>query len=403
MNVEETPLVSIVIPVYNGSNYMREAIDSALAQTYPNIEVIVVNDGSTDATREIALSYGNRIRYFEKENGGVSTALNLAIRNMNGQYFSWLSHDDVYYPDKVEAEIDALRENGDMNLAVYGGMARLCMPERKVIPHLLKKRYSEKFLTAGIFASVFGCISGCSLMIPKSYFDVYGMFDESLRSTQDEKKWFEMFHDKRLLYVDKILIQSRRHNLQVTYTYSFKEYEDENLFLWMMQNVTEDDVASVSFDLYQYFSATMIRMTKDGHSKARDFLLSRLSDLPETCSAETKRRAFQSWLRGIGGNRVYIYCAGRYGQTLVEAFYLREIAIDGIVDSNDAHWGEQIGCYECGSPECLMKDDTIIIAKYAPLSIQEELEKSGFRHLITFGELEERLSAVPIKKQMLFQ
>ena len=66
------PKVSIVIPAYNASNYLSEAIDSALAQTYPNVEVVVVNDGSPDdgATRAVALSYGDRIRYVEKENGG---------------------------------------------------------------------------------------------------------------------------------------------------------------------------------------------------------------------------------------------------------------------------------------------------------------------------------------------
>ena len=87
MKEEFNPLVSIVIPVYNGAEYMREAIDSALAQTYKNIEVIVVNDGSKDNTDEIARSYGEKIRYFKKENGGVSTALNLAIQNMQGEYF----------------------------------------------------------------------------------------------------------------------------------------------------------------------------------------------------------------------------------------------------------------------------------------------------------------------------
>ena len=80
MNTYE-PLVSIVIPVYNGANYMRQAIDSALAQTYGNIEIIVVNDGSTDGgeTERIALSYGDRIRYFRKENGGCASALNYGI------------------------------------------------------------------------------------------------------------------------------------------------------------------------------------------------------------------------------------------------------------------------------------------------------------------------------------
>ena len=99
------PLVSIVIPVYNGADYMREAIDSALSQTYPHIEVLVVNDGSTDsgATAAVARSYGDKIRYFEKKNGGVSSALNYGIRNMQGSYFSWLSHDDVYEKTKLRS------------------------------------------------------------------------------------------------------------------------------------------------------------------------------------------------------------------------------------------------------------------------------------------------------------
>ena len=112
MQFPKEPLVSIVIPVYNGSNYMREAIDSALAQTYRNIEVIVVNDGSRDdgATDAIARSYGDRIRYIPKENGGSSSALNTGIRNMKGDWFSWLSHDDLYAPEKVEKQVELLNK-----------------------------------------------------------------------------------------------------------------------------------------------------------------------------------------------------------------------------------------------------------------------------------------------------
>ena len=106
------PLVSIVVPVYNGTNYVRQAIDSALAQTYSNIEIIVVNDGSTDdgETERVVRAYGDKVRYFNKSNGGVSSALNLGIHEMKGEYFSWLSHDDEYYPQKIEQQMNLLSE-----------------------------------------------------------------------------------------------------------------------------------------------------------------------------------------------------------------------------------------------------------------------------------------------------
>ena len=77
----DEPLVSIIIPVFNGADYVAEAIESALLQTYKRVEILVVNDGSDDnsETRNACEPYNDRIRYFEKENGGVSTALNFAI------------------------------------------------------------------------------------------------------------------------------------------------------------------------------------------------------------------------------------------------------------------------------------------------------------------------------------
>lgn len=107
------PLVSIVIPVYNGSNYLKDAIDSALAQTYKNIEIIVVNDGSNDngKTERIARSYGKKIRYFKKNNGGVASAINFGIKKMKGEWFIWLSHDDRISSDRLETDLAALGNN----------------------------------------------------------------------------------------------------------------------------------------------------------------------------------------------------------------------------------------------------------------------------------------------------
>ena len=116
-----SPLVSIVIPAYNASNYLADAVNSALAQTYKNIEIIVVNDGSKDdgATRAVAETFGDKIRYFEKENGGSSSALNYGIKLMKGEWFSWLSHDDLYYPKKIEKEIEYLRTQSPENLKLH--------------------------------------------------------------------------------------------------------------------------------------------------------------------------------------------------------------------------------------------------------------------------------------------
>ena len=110
------PKISIVIPAYNASNYLAEAIDSALSQTYKNVEIIVVNDGSPDdgATAKVAAKYGDKIRYFEKPNGGSASALNVGIANMTGEWFSWLSHDDLYEPKKLEKQIEYINS---LNLA----------------------------------------------------------------------------------------------------------------------------------------------------------------------------------------------------------------------------------------------------------------------------------------------
>ena len=219
------PMVSIIIPVYNGSNFMREAIDSALEQTYHNIEVIVVNDGSCDdqKTAQIAQSYGNRIRYFEKENGGVSSALNLGIKEMKGEYFSWLSHDDKYYPNKIESEIKALSSLPDKHTVIT-----CCCEFIDKESNLISKKKGESFfaynevLTWGVVLHALlkkGTMNGCALLIPKSIFESVGLFDENLRYNQDGFMWLKIFLKKYSMYcIPDVCVQSRLHSGQLTQT-----------------------------------------------------------------------------------------------------------------------------------------------------------------------------------------
>jgi len=189
MNAVWMPKVSIVIPVYNGTNYMREAIDSALAQTYPNIEVIVVNDGSTDngATESVALEYGDKIKYFCKENGGVSSALNYGINQMTGEYFSWLSHDDVYSPDKIQHQIESLATAEEPDAVALCAHYFIDGDSKRLSKHA-PQRFENglHFWNEVLFEMLKnGAFSGCALLLPRKVFDKLGGFNEELRFSQD--------------------------------------------------------------------------------------------------------------------------------------------------------------------------------------------------------------------------
>lgn len=219
-------LVSIIIPAYNASNYLSEAINSALAQTYSNIEIIVINDGSSDngATRQIALSYGDRIRYFEKENGGVSSALNFGIKKMSGKYFSWLSHDDVYERDKIESQIAAIRKyNLDENTLICCKASFIDKDSKPITVRKIDSGFEsyrlyesfevlERLLAKHIF-------NGCCLLIPRKILIESGLFDENLRFCQDAFMWYKIFMKRYSLFcIDDISVKSRVHECQLTQT-----------------------------------------------------------------------------------------------------------------------------------------------------------------------------------------
>ena len=215
------PLVSIVIPVYNGTNYMCEAIDSALAQTYKNLEIIVVNDGSTDngETEKVAKSYGDKIRYFKKPNGGCASALNYGISKMCGEWFSWLSHDDKYYPDKVKRSIEFIENNNlqDGRSLVY------CNSD------LMDEKGNTIFHPVAFNSGSFNCfqllegllfkfsVNGCALLINKYILEQVGDFDTDLKYTPDFDYWIRVaLAGFGMVSFDEKLCSNRVHAGQVS-------------------------------------------------------------------------------------------------------------------------------------------------------------------------------------------
>jgi glycosyltransferase involved in cell wall biosynthesis len=260
MNVK----VSIIIPVYNGGNYLSEAIDSALAQDYSNIEVIVVNDGSNDnnLTESIAKSYGDKIKYLYKSNGGVATALNLAIKEMNGDYFSWLSHDDLYYPNKISAQIGVLSGLPDKEKVILYSNFDLINETSQVIGKsdaIVEPSFFRYWITTQ------SCLHGCSLLIPKRAFIKFGEFSTDLKTTQDYDMWFRMGSEYKFIGLDACLISGRIHPGQTTNL--FKNIVIEECNLLRCRFIAEINKYEIpNYSKYSYL------IIGDGYSRSQFYL-----------------------------------------------------------------------------------------------------------------------------------
>lgn len=257
------PKVSIVIPAYNASNYLSEAIDCALAQTYSNIEIIVVNDGSKDdgATERIALSYGDKIKYVSKENGGSSSALNTGIANMTGEWFSWLSHDDLYVPEKIQKQIDYINslniEENELQKNIFFSAAELIDSKGNTIRTInksneLKLSYTvSNFPHNGYFIAeptVYN-FHGCSCLVHRTAFDDVGCFDENLRLINDLDMWYRLYTSNyKVHYLPEPLVKGRVHSKQVSKSIGFSYHNPEQDMFWnrsldwLLENCPEEEL-----------------------------------------------------------------------------------------------------------------------------------------------------------------
>ena len=225
-------LVSIVIPAYKAANYLAEAIDSALSQTYKNIEIIVVNDGSPDdgATRDVALSYGDKIKYYEKENGGCASALNYGISVMTGDYFSWLSHDDLYLPEKIESLLKMADEIGcDKDTTVLGCNDLIQSPSGQRSKSLYDNSTGllspEKAFGENLNVKT---MNGCGLLIPKKVLTDVGDFRTDYKHLLDRELWMRIaVAGYNYAFIKDALVISRAHNQQVTVNASNLLFNEE--------------------------------------------------------------------------------------------------------------------------------------------------------------------------------
>jgi len=220
------PLVSIIIPCFNREKYISETVESVFSQTYRNIELLVVDDGCTDNSREVLEGYAGRLTVLEhpgRVNKGQSAGINLGLENSQGEYIAILDSDDLFYPEKIAKQVEYLECNpgigtvyaNGMNINASGeGLYTLYPPgDRPVIgPEPVLDRCAFNLPS--------------NALVRKKVFDKAGYLDESLRSAQDHDMAIRLAEVAPVGYVDDVLWAYRRHEESISHTKTMERWRN---------------------------------------------------------------------------------------------------------------------------------------------------------------------------------
>ncbi len=201
--------ISVIIPTYNYARFLREAIDSALAQTYPPLEVIVVDDGSTDETPQVLAEYGGRIRAVRQKNQGVAAARNTGVAAARGEYIAILDSDDLWKPGKLELQIARFEADPDLGL-VHCGAETFDHTGRtlEVLLNGTEGWVAEQMLRLDRHV-VQG--PGSGLLAPRRIVEEVGGFDVRLPPSDDWEICYRIAQRYRIGFVPVALVRYRQH------------------------------------------------------------------------------------------------------------------------------------------------------------------------------------------------
>jgi glycosyltransferase involved in cell wall biosynthesis len=216
--VSKKPLVSVIIPTFNRVAMVVEAVESVLDQTYSPLEILVIDDGSTDDTVQQLLSYGWRITLISKvRNQGVSAARNLGIHQSHGDYVTLLDSDDLWLPDKIERQMDFFLKHPE---------ALICQTEeiwirrgKRVNPRQKHRKYSGDIFPHCLPLCI---VSPSAVMIKRELLSQVGLFDEQLPACEDYDLWLRIAaHHPIFLLEEPLIIKRGGHEDQLSRTVLF--------------------------------------------------------------------------------------------------------------------------------------------------------------------------------------
>jgi hypothetical protein len=200
---DDRPLISVIIPVYNGAHFLRDCVASILAQSYANLEIIVVDDGSTDDLRGAVRDLSVDVRFFSQHNSGPAAARNLGIRNAVGELFAFLDVDDLWPEDMLGLLVARLMERPDLDVVHgYGQLMRLDTDGAHEFIGSARESFPY-FLSAALYR--------------RRAFEAVGLFDADLRFSEDTD-WFTRAREKSLAIerLEQVTLRIRRHDGNMT-------------------------------------------------------------------------------------------------------------------------------------------------------------------------------------------
>lgn len=311
---EERSLVSVVMCVYNGENFISEAIRSILEQTYNKLELIIIDDCSSDKTESIIKSYNDsRIRYIKNEvNKGIFYSANIGLRNSSGKYIARIDADDIAHKDRIREQVAFMEQHPDIGLC---GTESVTFSGSKKYSKTLLPRHHEEILAYFMFGN---CIVHPSIMIRKSVLNEHQVeYDEMCVAGGDFALYMSLWDKTKFANIDKPLLYYRLHAKNVT-KLKKKEQKDvtNNRRLEYIKKIFE---ASVSSRELEEKHLRMLKLNINGIEQFED-LSAWLTELAYTSNNLISPEAFMK------GGAHYLYRKLLHGNALSVRLYLRFIS-----------------------------------------------------------------------------
>ncbi|WP_224983685.1 glycosyltransferase [Geomonas agri] len=213
------PLFSVMVPCYNQASFLVQALDSLIAQSYPNWEAVVVNDGSSDDTAQVMADYAARdprVRPFHKENGGVASALNRAVAEARGEWICWLSSDDLFLPDKLALHLEEMGRDPGARLLQTNYLVLYDESGATVPSSIDTARFIPPVAEQVVRFFQINYYNGISVAVHRSVFETVGGFNEAYRYGQDFDFWLRASARFRSRFLDRATCVTRIHPGQGT-------------------------------------------------------------------------------------------------------------------------------------------------------------------------------------------